>query len=107
MEAVKVRQAEVLPRESVQTLTNYVDGQWVPSTSDELLAVTNPATGDIVANVPMSTPEEVDAAVNSAHRAFRTWQHVPPIERARYLFTLRDLLAAHLDDLARLVTIEH
>jgi malonate-semialdehyde dehydrogenase (acetylating) / methylmalonate-semialdehyde dehydrogenase len=107
VEAVDVRQVEVLPRESVQTLTNYVDGQWVPSTSDELLAVTNPATGDIVANVPMSTPEEVDAAVNAAHRAFRMWQHVPPIERARYLFTLRDLLVAHLDDLARLVTIEH
>lgn len=107
VEAVDVRQVEVLPRGSVQIMTNYVDGHWVPSTATELLDVRNPATGDIVAQVPMSTPEEVDAAVDAAHRAFRTWQHVPPIERARYLFTLRDLLVTHAADLARLVTIEH
>jgi malonate-semialdehyde dehydrogenase (acetylating) / methylmalonate-semialdehyde dehydrogenase len=107
VEEVKVRQVEVLPRESVQVLRNYVDGHWVPSIAEETLAVRNPATGDIVARVPMSTSGEVDVAVQSAHRAFRTWQHVPPIERARYLFGLRDLLVAHTDDLARLVTIEH
>jgi malonate-semialdehyde dehydrogenase (acetylating) / methylmalonate-semialdehyde dehydrogenase len=106
-EEVNVRQVEVLPRGSVQTLTNFVDGNWMPSTAEESMAVRNPATGEIVARVPMSTPDEVDLAVQAAHRAFRTWQHVPPIERARYLFALRDLLVAHVDDLARLVTIEH
>ena len=91
----------------VETLSNYIGGQWIASPSAETLPVTNPATGETVARVPLSGPEVVDRAVRAAHEAFLSWRAVPPLERARFMFPLRDLLVKHRDDIARLVTIEH
>lgn len=90
----------------VRTLQNYIGGRWVPSTG-ETQPVINPATGETVSHVPLSTAEDVDAAVQAAQRAFAGWKDVPPIDRARYMFALRDLMVTHADELARLVTIEH
>jgi malonate-semialdehyde dehydrogenase (acetylating)/methylmalonate-semialdehyde dehydrogenase len=91
----------------VRTVRNYVGGQWVESTSSELLDVTNPATGETIARVPLSPPDDVDSAVRAAHDAFQSWREVPPLDRAKYLFTLRDLLVRHSEEIARLVTTEH
>lgn len=90
----------------VATLQNYIGGRWVPS-QGETQPVINPATGETVSHVPLSTPDEVDAAVRAAQEAFTAWRFVPPIDRGRYMFRLRDLLVEHRDELARLVTIEH
>ena len=89
-----------------QILSNYINNEWVRSGGDTL-PVMNPATGGTIAEVPLSTPADVDSAVQAAHRAFRTWRHVPPVERARYMYGLRDLLLKHRDELARAVTTEH
>lgn len=88
------------------TLANYINGQWSPSSATQTLEVSNPATLETLAQVPLSTAVEVDQAVACAVAAFKDWRHVPVTERVRYLFHLRELLKLHLDELARTITLE-
>ncbi len=88
------------------TLKNYIDGEWVES-SGELLEVDNPATGEVIARVPLSTAEEVDRAVAAAKAAFQEWRETPPLVRARYMFRLKALMEEHFEDLARTIVKEH
>ncbi len=90
-----------------QPLPNHIGGQWVPSSSTERLPVDNPATGELLAQVPLSTPRDVDLAVMAAKKAFGPWRETPPLERARVLFRLKALLEEHLDSLAESLTREH
>jgi malonate-semialdehyde dehydrogenase (acetylating)/methylmalonate-semialdehyde dehydrogenase len=91
----------------IRTIRNYIGGQWVASAATDLLDVSNPATGETIARVPLSTAEEVDRAARAAQDAFPAWRDVPPLDRAKFLFTLRDLMVRHWEDIARLVTTEH
>ncbi|HHH41785.1 MAG TPA: CoA-acylating methylmalonate-semialdehyde dehydrogenase [Chloroflexi bacterium] len=89
------------------TLKNYVNGEWVPSQSGELLEVRNPATGELVARVPLSTEDEVNQAVAAAKAAFQEWRETPPMVRARYMFRLKALMEERFEDLARTIVQEH
>ncbi|MCX7681182.1 MAG: CoA-acylating methylmalonate-semialdehyde dehydrogenase [Anaerolineae bacterium] len=89
------------------TLKNYIGGEWVASTSSELLDVHNPATDEVIARVPLSTPDEVNRAVAAAKEAFQEWRETPAVVRARYMFRLKALMEEHFEDLARTVTTEH
>jgi malonate-semialdehyde dehydrogenase (acetylating)/methylmalonate-semialdehyde dehydrogenase len=89
-----------------RVLANYVGGKWVQSSSAEQLDVTNPATGEVLAKVPLSTKDELEEAVAVAREAFRTWRSKPVIERARWLFTLRQALYERRDDIAGSITLE-
>ncbi|HYM59140.1 MAG TPA: CoA-acylating methylmalonate-semialdehyde dehydrogenase [Solirubrobacteraceae bacterium] len=91
---------------ATRVLDNYVGGRWTPSSTDELLDVTNPATGEVLARVPLSTPAELDAAVGAARDALPAWRAVAVPERARRLFVLREKLEARREELARSVTTE-
>jgi len=90
----------------VRTLRNYVGGTWVDSTSGELLDVTNPATGEVLARVPLSTKEELDAAARTAREAFGSWRKVSVIERTRCLYDIRQAFIDRLDDIAASITRE-
>ncbi|OKO94222.1 Methylmalonate-semialdehyde dehydrogenase [inositol] [Geobacillus proteiniphilus] len=90
-----------------KTLKNFIGGQWVASTSGKEEVVPNPATGEVLAKVPLSSREELDAAVAAAKEAFREWRKVPVPRRARILFRYQQLLVEHWDELARLVTLEN
>jgi len=90
-----------------KVLKNYVDGYWVDSTSTRTTDVQNPATGDVIAKVPMSTIEEVNEAVASAKLAFEEWRETPPYTRARYMFRLRNLMEDRFEDLAQVIVKEH
>jgi malonate-semialdehyde dehydrogenase (acetylating) / methylmalonate-semialdehyde dehydrogenase len=91
---------------NVRLLDNYVGGAWTPATSEETLPVTNPATGETLARVPLSSAADLDAAVAAARAALPDWRAVSVIERARKLFALRQALDARREDLARSVTTE-
>ncbi len=91
----------------VPELENYVAGSWRRSTASEYLSVTNPATAEQLARVPLSTPADVDLAVRAAAEAFPTWRCTPPGERIQYLFKLKTLLEEHLDELSHLITLEN
>jgi len=88
-------------------LKNYINGEWIESESDQLLDVVNPATCRTIAKVPLSTKEEVNAAVKSAKEAFPEWRRTTPLARARYLFRLKELLEEHFEGLSRIQTMEH
>jgi len=90
----------------VRTLSNYVGGAWTPARATETLAVENPATGELLARVPLSNADDVDAAVRAARAALPAWRDVNAIERARRLFALREQLVKHREELARSVTRE-
>jgi len=90
-----------------ELIPNYVNGAWqVPAHSGEQ-DVNNPATGEVLARVPLSTVEEVDSAVRAAEAAFQTWRRVPATQRIQYLFKLKALMEEHFDELARSITIEN
>jgi malonate-semialdehyde dehydrogenase (acetylating) / methylmalonate-semialdehyde dehydrogenase len=91
---------------NVRLLENYVAGAWTPASGDEQLPVTNPATGELLARVPLSSGADLDAAVTAARAALPEWRAVSVIERARRLFTFRQALDARREDLARSVTTE-
>jgi malonate-semialdehyde dehydrogenase (acetylating)/methylmalonate-semialdehyde dehydrogenase len=88
------------------TLRNYVSGQWVEVAGRETLEVINPASGAVLAHVPLSGAAELDAAVAAARAALPGWRAVSTINRARLLFSLREGLEARKEDLARSVTTE-
>ncbi|MGG0207088.1 CoA-acylating methylmalonate-semialdehyde dehydrogenase [Bacillus mycoides] len=92
---------------NVQTLKNYIGGQWIESTSKQVEDVPNPATGEIIARVPLSTKEDLDRAVATAKEAFKTWRKVAVPRRARILFRYQQLLIENWEELAKLVTLEN
>jgi malonate-semialdehyde dehydrogenase (acetylating)/methylmalonate-semialdehyde dehydrogenase len=90
-----------------EILSNFVGGQWTPSSATTFLDVHNPARGTVIAQTPLSTATDVDAAVTAASKAFAGWSETPPVVRARTMFTFKALLEEHFEELARLVTTEH
>jgi malonate-semialdehyde dehydrogenase (acetylating)/methylmalonate-semialdehyde dehydrogenase len=91
---------------STRVLDNYVAGAWTPASGSEQLDVTNPATGEVLARVPLSASADLDAAVRAARDALPAWRAVSVIARARLLFALREGLEARREELARSVTTE-
>ncbi|MDR4938871.1 CoA-acylating methylmalonate-semialdehyde dehydrogenase [Rossellomorea marisflavi] len=92
---------------TVRTVKNYIGGKWIESASENTETVYNPATGEEIAIVKLSTREEVNEAVEVAHEAFKSWSQVPVPKRGRILFKYQQLLVEHWDELAKLVTIEN
>ena len=92
---------------SVQTIRNYINGQWVDSASAQLLDVRNPATDEVLARVPLSSRKEVDRAISCAREAFPAWRKTPPLQRARYLFKLKNVLEEHFEDISRVLVEEN
>jgi len=88
-------------------LKNFIGGQWVDARSSETLVVPNPATGETLAAVPLSSEEDVAAAVAAAQRAFATWSQTAVPRRSRILFKFQQLMVEHWEELARLVTMEN
>jgi malonate-semialdehyde dehydrogenase (acetylating)/methylmalonate-semialdehyde dehydrogenase len=84
-----------------------VGGKWGPSEAARFGSVFNPSTGEIIAQVPLCSAADVDRAVNAAEQAFPGWAETPVVQRSRVMFRFRELLEAHLEELAALVTREH
>jgi malonate-semialdehyde dehydrogenase (acetylating) / methylmalonate-semialdehyde dehydrogenase len=92
---------------ATRLLDNYIDGEWTPArTASGELDVIKPATGEVLARVPLSGAEDLDEAVRAAREALPEWRGVATIARARKLFELRERLVARQEDLARSVTTE-
>lgn len=89
-----------------ERLQNFVDGGWRASTAGHVLEVVNPASAEVLAEVPLSTAADVSAAVEIAERAFIGWRRTPVVDRVQPLFKLKALLEQHRDDLALSITEE-
>ncbi|MGH9672790.1 MAG: CoA-acylating methylmalonate-semialdehyde dehydrogenase [Bryobacteraceae bacterium] len=84
-----------------------VNGRWQEADSGDLHSVTNPATGQVIAQVPYASEGDADRAVRAAHEAFLSWREVPVVERVQVLYRYKSLLDKHLDELARTVSAEN
>jgi len=94
-------------KEDYGTLKNYIDGEWVEAKTDRYLDVTNPASGEVIGKVPLSSKADMDAAIKSSHEAWWDWRTTPPIVRARYMFKIKEILEKHFEDVSRVATQEH
>ncbi|MGO4369287.1 aldehyde dehydrogenase family protein, partial [Paenibacillus sp. MCAF20] len=88
-------------------LKNWIGGQWVQASSDRYDHVYNPATEEVLAEVPLSTADDIESAVQAAGTAFESWSKTPVPRRARILFKYQQLLVDHWEELARLITKEN
>jgi len=91
----------------METILNAVAGKLVKSASGRTSPVYNPATGEQIAVLPLSTPAEIDAAVQSAKAAQPGWAATTPMKRARVMFRFKELLEKHADELAEKISREH
>ncbi|KNX33031.1 MULTISPECIES: methylmalonate-semialdehyde dehydrogenase [Bacillus amyloliquefaciens group] len=91
----------------IRKLKNYINGEWVESKTDQYEDVINPATKEVMCQVPISTREDVEYAVRSASEAFQTWSKTAVPRRARILFNYQQLLQQNKEELARLITLEN
>ena len=82
------------------TLQNFIDGKFVDPADGQTEPVLNPANAEVIAHAPLSSPEDVDRAVQAARRAFAGWSVTTPGERALALLKLADAVEEHADELA-------
>jgi alpha-ketoglutaric semialdehyde dehydrogenase len=95
------------PRASAKTYHNYIGGKWVRSASGETFENVNPADKrDVIGRFPLSTSEDVNAAVNAAQEAFNHWRRTPAPRRAEILFRLGELLLRNKGQFAADMTRE-
>ena len=87
---------------SVTQQKHFIGGEFVDSTSGETMEVMNPATGEVIAEVPRGTAEDVARAVDAARKAWDDWQSKTPRDRMELLLKLAEILDENADELARL-----
>ncbi|GJL80669.1 MAG: methylmalonate-semialdehyde dehydrogenase (acylating) [marine bacterium B5-7] len=90
-----------------QTLYHYINGERVEGTSGRFGSIYNPALGEVTAQAPLASGDEVRSAIAAAKAAFPAWSEIAPARRAQVLFRFRELIVAHMDELANLLSSEH
>ncbi len=90
----------------MEKILNYINGEWLEPQVADYVDVINPATGAVIARTPLSPASVIEAAAQAAAQAFPAWRRVPAQDRVQYLFKLRDLLKANLDEVSRAITNE-
>ncbi len=88
-------------------IRNLIGAEWVASAAAERLPVYDPATAEVIDEVPLSNAAEVGRAAEAARRAFASWSRTPVMDRAALLFRYKALLEQHAEELARIVTRHH
>jgi malonate-semialdehyde dehydrogenase (acetylating)/methylmalonate-semialdehyde dehydrogenase len=90
----------------MEKIRNYINGEWRDPSVAEYFDVVNPATGELIARTPMCGADTVREAAQAAADALPAWRRTPAQDRIGYLFKLRDLLRANLDEISRTITNE-
>ena len=91
---------------SVQKMKYCVGGEWLESKTDKWMEVTDSSTGEVIAEVPCCTADEVEAAIAAADAAFPEWSMMSISKRTQMMFKWRNILVDHLDELTVLCAKE-
>jgi malonate-semialdehyde dehydrogenase (acetylating) / methylmalonate-semialdehyde dehydrogenase len=91
----------------MHTIQNAIDGSKVTSASRRIAPVYNPATGEQIAELPLSTADEVNSAVAAAKKAAVDWGTTPPLKRIKHMFRFKALLDRNADEIVRAISREH
>ena len=87
-------------------LPQLINGEFQQSRTDTWIPVTNPATQEVLCEVPAATAEEMESAIQSAREAFLEWRETPVSERARVMLRYQHLLKEHHDEIAEVLAKE-
>ncbi|MDP8940880.1 MAG: CoA-acylating methylmalonate-semialdehyde dehydrogenase [Actinomycetota bacterium] len=91
----------------MREVRNFIEGRWEERDGQDTESVYDPATGEVIAETPLSSREDVDRAVKAAEAAFPEWSATPVIKRTQVLFRYKMLLEEHFEELRDLVTLEN
>lgn len=91
----------------IKKLKYFADGKWFTSKSTEYMDIYNPSTGEVQAQAPRCTQEEVNFAIEAARKAFGPWSKTPVMKRVQVLYNFRDLVVKHMDELTDICAREH
>lgn len=91
----------------IKKLKYLVNGKWLESKTSKYMDIFNPSTGEVIAQTPCCTEDEVNQAIQAAKDAFDNWSRTPVMKRVQVLFKFRELLEQHMDELTYLVAKEH
>jgi malonate-semialdehyde dehydrogenase (acetylating)/methylmalonate-semialdehyde dehydrogenase len=86
---------------------HYINGQRTPGKGQRTQAIYNPATGEVARTLRLANPDDVEQAVSTAVAAFPAWANTPAPRRARVMFKFLELMNAHCEELAAIITAEH
>jgi len=90
----------------MKKIKNYIDGN-VQANSVNFLSVDDPSTGEVISEVVLSSIEDFKNTVDSSEKAFLDWSQVTPLKRSRILSKFKEIIESNVDELAKLVSIEH
>jgi len=88
-------------------LKYFVNGQWKESKTEKYYNITDSSTGNVIANAPCCTQEEVNSAIDAANNAFPAWSATPVMRRIQVLYKFRELITNHLEELTKLLCREN
>ena len=92
---------------SSNNLQHIIGGKKHSGSSGRPLSVFNPATGQVTKTIEAASAKDTAKAIQVASNAFEDWSQVPPSKRAQIMFTYRELIIKHTDELAELISKEH
>ncbi len=92
---------------AVKNSSIFAGGRWLDSKCEKYMDVYNPSTGEVIAQTPCCTKEEVNEAIACAKEAFKSWSNVPVMKRVQVIYKFRELLEEHMDELTELCATEH
>lgn len=87
-------------------LKNFVNGEWIEPETTKYIDIENPATAGKIGELPFSTKEDTNKAIEAANEAWMEWRETPPITRARYMFKVKSIMEDHFENIARIMTQE-
>lgn len=93
--------------QDIQKLKYFANGKWLESKADKYMDIYDPSRGEVIAQTPCCTREEVCAAIEAARNAFTEWSKTPVMKRVQVLYKFRDLLEKNMEELTHLVAREH
>jgi malonate-semialdehyde dehydrogenase (acetylating) / methylmalonate-semialdehyde dehydrogenase len=91
----------------MKTIKNYIGGRYLGSQSDKFSEIFNPSTGEVIGKVNLSNKNDLEAALISCKKAMHGWQNTTPLKRSRIMFEFKNILNSNIDDLAKIVSLEH
>lgn len=86
---------------------SYINGQWVPSKSNKVFEIQDPASGQVIGTCPESTTVDLDDAIQAASQAFLTWRVLPGRQRGRILKRWFELIVENKEDIGKVITAEN
>ncbi|PKM73564.1 MAG: methylmalonate-semialdehyde dehydrogenase (CoA acylating) [Firmicutes bacterium HGW-Firmicutes-16] len=91
----------------IQRLKCLINGEWIDSKAEKYMDIFDPSLGEIIAQTPCCTKDEVRSAISAAKNSFPAWSGTPVMRRVQVLYNFRALLEKHMDELTMLVAREH